>query len=100
MSNIHLYSDEVLYSVRDVLLRVRDNQGQASTKFWQNEARQLQGSWGTDVCNIARQAMGRSGLIFEGKASEAQMAIFVEKAKQQCGDVLREINVLRERQGK
>lgn len=100
MSNIHLYSDQVLSNVRDVLWHVVENGGKASTKFWEREAQALQGQWGADVCNIARAAMGRSGLLFQGKASPAQMEIFVEKAKLYCSDVLRDIVRLRESQGK
>jgi hypothetical protein len=98
MSNIHLYSDDVLYNVRSVLCHVLDNGGRASTRFWQQEAQRLQGEWGTDVVNIARQAMGREGLLFQGKASEKQMEIFVRRAKQSNEDVLRKIAAMREGQ--
>jgi len=98
MSNIHLYSDEVLWNVNEVLCHIRDNGGKATSAFWMKEAKRLQGQWGADVVNIARQAMGREGLFFEGKASEKQMVIFVEKAKQDCALVLRDIKKLREAQ--
>lgn len=94
-STIMRYKDQVLYNVRSVLWNVKERGGTAPTKFWQSEALRLKGEWGTDVANIARQAMGREGLIFEGRAMPDEMAVLVEAARRDNEALLREIAALR-----
>lgn len=99
MSNIHLYSDQVQWNVTSVLTNIKERGGLAGTKFLQSEYQRLRGEWSADVINIAMLCIGRS-IAFEGVASEKQMSIFVEKAKQQNAILLRQIAKLRAAKGK
>ena len=99
MSNIHLYSDQVQWNVTSVLTNIHERGGLAGTKFLQSEYLRLRGEWPADVINIAMLCIGR-GVAFEGVASEKQMSIFVEQAKQRNAITIRKIAALRAVKGK
>lgn len=99
MSNIHLYSDQVQWNVTSILANIYERGGLAGTKFLQSEYQRLLGEWPADVINIAMLCIGRD-IAFEGVASEKQMSIFVEQAKQHNAILLRKIAELRAAKGK
>lgn len=99
MSNIHLYADEVVGNVIEILYAIKERGGLASNKFLEQQANKYQSRWGGDTVNIALIAIGRQS-VFEGVASEKQVSSLVEKVKRQDPIVLHEIAVLRAQKGK
>ncbi len=96
MSSILNYSDEILESVREVLWHCKERNGLFSSKFAVAEATRLQGSWGVDVLNVASMIV-RGAQMFpgQGKASEAQLDILVEKCRRFDPVLIGEIQALR-----
>jgi len=97
-----LYSDEILYDVREVLWKIKERGGMAPNSFLVSEYKRLQGSWAGIVLNVALMAMGKKTRVDDSKypLSEAQYATLVERAKQQNGSILHEIAQLRAEKGK
>ncbi len=93
------YSADILYNVRTVLENIKARGGLTPGKFLEAELTRLRGERAADTLNIACAAIGRS-LPLVGQATEAQMAVLVERAKQQNVELLREIATLRAAKGK
>lgn len=100
-SNVLNYSDEIMESVREVLWNCKERGGLFSGKFAVAEAERLQGSWGVDVVNVASLIVrGHQMFPGQGKASDTQLNVLVEKARRFEPVLISEINALRAAKGK
>jgi hypothetical protein len=95
------YSSEIVENVREVLWNCKERGGLFGGKFAVAEATRLQGSWGTDVVNVASMiVLGAQMFPGQGKASDAQLNILVEKARKLDPILISEIARLRAAKGK
>lgn len=95
------YSDEIVQSVAEVLWNCKERGGLFGGKFATAEAQRLQGQWGVDVVNVASMiVLGAQMFPGQGKASDAQLSILVEKSRQYDRVVIAEIRELRAAKGK
>ncbi len=102
MTNAMLYSDEILYNVREVLWNIKERGGMAPSKFLNAELERLHGQYAAIVINVALLAMGKQKAVDDPRfpLSDAQYNTLVERAKQKNADLLHEIAQLRAQKGK
>lgn len=79
MSVIMRYQDQVLSDVRDVLWNIKENKGKSPSSLLDRLWKEKQGSWNSDVLNIALVAMGKKKRYI-GKTTDEQFSTLVAKA--------------------
>jgi hypothetical protein len=94
-----VYASDVVDDAGSVLENIAYRGGLVSKKFLQEELKRLQGYRAADVINVAMVAMGKSPCC-KGQATEAQMAMLVERCQKKHEMVLKEIAAKRKAQGK